>query len=237
MNKNYDRLIGQCDRQLERLGINKKVVDVEEREVEKENMADFDSTNHSMGSTTCEEEVMEQRVEADDSCSGQDEKQTVVWVDWADNNNIDLLLTRAGTAGVVENDARDGKSEVVATEEEVRAGADDHCTEQDDDKVIVRADESEAQDGRINTDAGAGNSAVESTGRTTSRGGAENTDTGRVLVTENGVVRGQGGALVSREQSDDSLAPKYEDNRGWLVVVTSAEQRPRDEGGTRCGIG
>ena len=33
MNKNYDRLIEQCDRQLERLGINKKVVDVEEREV------------------------------------------------------------------------------------------------------------------------------------------------------------------------------------------------------------
>ena len=59
-------------------------------------------------------------------------------------------MTRAGT-GV----KRDGKK-VVATEEEVRAGADDHCTE-DDDKVIVRADESEAQDDRrIYTDAEAG---------------------------------------------------------------------------------
>ena len=37
-------------------------------------------------------------------------------------------------------------------------------TEQDDDKVIVRADEREAQGGRINTDADAGNSALESTG-------------------------------------------------------------------------
>ena len=52
----------------------------------------------------------------------------------------------------------------------MRAGADDHCTEQDDDKVIVRADESEAQDGGgINTDAVAGNSALESTGRTTKK--------------------------------------------------------------------
>ena len=41
-------------------------------------------------------------------------------------------------AGVVENEARDGESEVVAIEGEVRAGADHHCTEQDDDKVIVR---------------------------------------------------------------------------------------------------
>ena len=47
MNKKYDRLIEQCDpRQLERLGINKKVIDVEERVVEKENMAGSDSTNH-----------------------------------------------------------------------------------------------------------------------------------------------------------------------------------------------
>ena len=53
-------------------------------------MAGFDSTNHSMGSTICEEEVVEQRVEADDSCSEQDEKQMVVRADWEDNNSIDL---------------------------------------------------------------------------------------------------------------------------------------------------
>ena len=75
MNKNYDRLIERCDRQLERLGINNKVVDVEERGEEKENMAGSDSTNHSMGPTTCEEEVVEQRVEVDDSCSEQDENK------------------------------------------------------------------------------------------------------------------------------------------------------------------
>ena len=98
----------------------------------------------------------------DSSCSEQDEKHTVVRADWEDN------------------EARDGKSEVVATKEELRAGADDHhCTEQDDDSVIVRADESEAQDGRIYTDA-------------TSRGDEEKTGTGGVLVTENGVVSGQG---------------------------------------------
>ena len=57
-------------------------------------------------------------MEADDSCSEQDEKQMVVRADWEDNNNIDLLL-------------------LFATEEEVRAGADDYCTEQDDDKEIV----------------------------------------------------------------------------------------------------
>ena len=45
-------------------------------------MAGSNSTNHSMGPTTCEEEVVEQRVEVDDdSCS-------VVRVDWEDNNNI-----------------------------------------------------------------------------------------------------------------------------------------------------
>ena len=44
--------------------------------------------------------------------------------------------------------------------------------------MIVRADESEAQDGRINTDADAGSSALESTGRTTSRGDEEKTGAG-----------------------------------------------------------
>ena len=125
----------------------------------------------------------EQRVGADDSCTEQDEKHMVVRADWEDN------------------EARDGNSEVVATEEEeVRAGADDHCTEQDDDKVIVRADESETQDGGINTaDADAGNSALESTRRTTSRGDEEKTGTGgRVLVIENGV--GSGGAGQETKQ-------------------------------------
>ena len=73
----------------------------------------------------------------------------------------------------------------------VGAWADEHGTVQDDDKMIVRAEESEAQDGRINTDADAGNSALESTSRTTSRGDEEKTGTGGVLVTENGVVSGQ----------------------------------------------
>ena len=59
-----------------------------------------------MGPTTCEEEVVEQRVEVDDSCSEQDEKQMVVRVDWEDNNNI------------------------------VGAWADEHGTEQDDDEMI-----------------------------------------------------------------------------------------------------
>ena len=52
---------------------------------------------------------------------------------------------------LVENGAQ-GKTE-VATEEEGRAGADDHYTEQVDDKVRVRAHRSEARDGRSNTDA------------------------------------------------------------------------------------
>ena len=110
----------------------------------------------------------------------------------------------------------------------MRAWADDHCTEQDDDKVIVKADESESQDGRINTDADVGNSALDSTGRTTSRGDEEKTGTGGVLVTENGVVSGQGGG-AGQETKRRQL--------GRLVVVTiSAEQRLREEG-TRWGIG
>ena len=132
--------------------------------------------------TEQDERIVEQRVEADDSsCSEQDEKHMAVRADWEDIEE------------------RDGKSEVVATEEEVRAGADDHCTEQDDDKVIVRADESEAQDGGINTDAVAGNSALESTGRTTSRGDEEKRGTGGVLVIENGVVSGKGGQETKRQ--------------------------------------
>ena len=54
--------------------------------------------------------------------------------------------------------------------------------------MIERADKSEARDGRINTDdADAGNSDLESTGKTTSRGDEENT----VVVAEDGVVSGQ----------------------------------------------
>ena len=126
---------------------------------------------------------------------------------------------------MVENEARDEKIE-VATEEEVRAGADDHCTEQDE-KVRVGADKSEARDGRFNTDADADNSTLESRGRTISRGTenpnrttrGDEENTGGV-VTEDGKVSGQGGAaLISRKQSDDSLAPKYEER----VVTSSAE--------------
>ena len=121
----------------------------------------------------------------------------VVREDLEDNNSIDLLLTRTGT-GVVENEARDEKIE-VATEEEVRAGADDHCTEQDE-KVRVGADKSEARDGRFNTDADADNSTLESRGRTISRGTenpnrttrGDEENTGGV-VTEDGMVNAQGG--------------------------------------------
>ena len=56
------------------------------------------------------------------------------------------------------------------------------------------------QDGRINTDADAGNSALESTNRTTSRGDEERTGTGGVLVTENGVVSGGAGQETKRRQ-------------------------------------
>ena len=66
--------------------------------------------------------------------------------------------------------------------------------------MIVRAEESEVQDGMINTDADAGNSALESTSRTTSRGDKERTGTGGVLVTENGVVSGGAGQETNRRQ-------------------------------------
>ena len=58
------------------------------------------------------------------------------------------MVARTGTA-VVKKEARGGRNEVV-TEEEVRVGADDNCTEQDE-KVMVKADENEARYGRISS--------------------------------------------------------------------------------------